>query len=267
MRGKQSQKSSKACPDGWLELVMEGVDFERAFAALEGFNHFHSETLRGKMRSLQLRTGEAAEHFRRAEKRARRSPNDLRKPIRLFYLRFYALTNALIEEARSDDSEVRIETELEMQRFLECEDPDSLSTDQIRILMIGHYQLLRGNYDSALEAFECLIEESRSRIEDFQLDFFCGAQAAALALGDAAKAERHYENAQNLSQCISQPFKLALAASKLHVLLKYSGRDAEAQGWLDLLERMPIPPASRRHFLELAEIYLHASTVRNRIVI
>ncbi|MBI4583697.1 MAG: hypothetical protein HY717_06715 [Planctomycetes bacterium] len=246
---------------------MDKVDFEASYKALDGFTHFHSETLRGKIRSFQLRTKEAVEHFRRAEdlsKAAEKSPTN---HLRLFYLRFYSLHNAMVEEVLQESGEICLNTELEMQRFLDFEDPNTLTTDQIRILMIGHYQLLRGNYHSALEAFECLIEESRSRIEDVQVEFYCGACAASYALGFHNNAERHYENALMSLNFLSKTLKIAGAYSKLYTLIKHMGRADEAKEWQQALERLAIPKESLQHFLKLEGAYSNASAIRNRIVI
>src|SRR5260221_14734227 len=93
------QQWDEAAPSGWISLINEQADLDLAFEALEGWDHFHTDTIRGRIRTLQFRPQEAWEHF---EKAAARFPAFSRSSInrlRHFYLKVYLFENAILEEA------------------------------------------------------------------------------------------------------------------------------------------------------------------------
>ena len=54
-------------PENWISIMVEEMDFEKAFKALEGYNHFHTSTLRGKVRMLMMDLEGSWHHFAQAE--------------------------------------------------------------------------------------------------------------------------------------------------------------------------------------------------------
>ena len=263
----ETAQAEYATPSDWHENFHKRVDFEAAFRTLDGHEHFHAETLRGKIRSLQLRTKEASKHFLTAMLLSKAAKKNAQTLVRILYLHSYMVQNALLHEALHSPKEIAVETELTMEKFLDLEDPDLLHADQVRILVIGFYQLFRGNFHSALEAFECLIEESKNRVEDRQVDFFIGATAAHLALGHGDQAERHYQNASLALNTVSKLFLIALAYSRLIILTRVWDRADEADKWLTALTALPIPEASKIHFLRFSKALADFSSSNRRIAI
>ena len=58
-----NREPDQAAPKNWITLVTDRCDLDLAFEALDGWDHFHTDTIRGRIRSLQLRPDEAWQHF------------------------------------------------------------------------------------------------------------------------------------------------------------------------------------------------------------
>src|SRR5262245_4189969 len=95
----KSMDREQAQPEDWGENWNEKCDLDLAFEALEDWHHFHTDTMRGRIRSLQLRPDEAWPYFETAFRRAPDFAATPRNQLRLFYLKAYCFENALIEES------------------------------------------------------------------------------------------------------------------------------------------------------------------------
>src|SRR5262245_54387236 len=91
--------ADQAVPEKWLETLNERCDLDRSFEALDGWNHFHTDTIRGRLRTLQLNPGEAWSYFDKALARSESFDGTLRNILRRFYLKVYRFENALLEES------------------------------------------------------------------------------------------------------------------------------------------------------------------------
>lgn len=263
-----TETSSVAFPDDLRVLLFEKVDLNAAFLALSGYKHFYSESLRGRICTLQVRPEEAVKHFEEAERLAIEAPVNPKNRHRHFLLRAFSLDNAVLLEAKKPRGETSDFLDREMTRLLEFDLPsDDLSLAQLQINAIGYYQLLKKEYSAALLTFETLLQESSSRLEDQQINFYAGAAAAAKALGNEELAQRHYENAALGVNTISQPLNIALFSARLYALLSYWGRSAEAAEWLHRLQALPCPEESRECFIQRAQLFTAASTAREHIFI
>lgn len=263
----KSESERGPYPPGWMEMMVEKADFKAAFDALEGYPHFHSESLRGKIRSIQLRTQEAWEHFQKAEELSKSYEESAQKRIFLFYLSIYRVENAYIEEARDPEEKTSERTDFEMQRFLDTKCPELVIAQQLQINFLGYYQLLRGQYQEALLTFKALMEESQTRFEDQQVAFFCAAAAACKELGLEEDAKKHYENAALAVNSLSQLYKIGLFCARLYTLMMHWEKHKEAEEWLQRLEKLPCPEDSRQCFIERARLFTVASSQRRGIFI
>src|SRR5258706_199678 len=68
--------SEQAVPEKWLDALNERCDLDQSFQALQGWDHFHTDTIRGRLRSFQLKPREAWDHFDLAVERAEGSAAD-----------------------------------------------------------------------------------------------------------------------------------------------------------------------------------------------
>jgi len=148
----------------------------------------------------------------------------------------------------------------EIHKRSELDEPVGPGVDQMRITATAHYKLIRGENDIALAAFRTLLEESRFRFEPQATGGHCAAAAACLGLGDGKAAERHYQNAVPSFELLSEPFKIALHASRLHVLARLRGRGDDVRDWLARIQSLSISPAMTAAFLEAARLFATASS-------
>lgn len=259
--------SSEPHPPDWRDLIYEKVDFEAAFDALDGYDHFHTEALRGFIRTYQLRLDDAWSHFRNAERLFPGAVPSKENPRYLFLLRDFAAGAAVTGEALDPGTDSALRTDREMARFIRTRGPVEPIFDQVRVAQIAYYDLIRGNFQKTLNTFEFLLEESRERLEPQQVAFSIGAAAAAYELGLSPVVEKHYENAALGVNLTSQPFKIAQFSSRLYILLTHWGREEEAQDWLQRIEMIECPPQSRSCFFRRGEVFTVASRARNHIFI
>ncbi len=257
-----------AYPESFSFLFLKKIDLEASFSALSGYNHFYSETLRGKIRSLQLKPEEAAIYFEKARKLSQNlelTPQNLNY---IFILRTFALDNAVLLEAKRSQGESTELLDREMELFLSFDLPENdITLAQIQMNAIGYYQLLKKEYSASLLTFETLLSESKARFEDMQCNFYCGAAAAAKELGYEEIAARHYENAALGVNTISLPLNIGLFSARLYALLTYWERPQEAELWLERLKMLSCPEASRECFIQRAQLFTAASAAREHIFI
>ena len=259
--------SSEPHPPGWRDLIYEKVDFEAAFDALDGYDHFHTETLRGFIRTKQLRLDDARSRFRNAERLFPEAAPSRENPRYLFLLRLFAAGAAVTGEALDPGTDSASRTDREMARFVRTPGPVKPTFDQVRVAQIAYHDLIRGNFQKSLNTFEFLLEESRERLEPQQVAFSIGAAAAAYELGLSPLADKHYETAALGVNLTSQPFKVAEFSSRLYILLTHWGRKNEARDWLQRIDTIECPPESRSCFVRRGEVFTVASRARNHIFI
>ena len=93
-------------PDGWVDRFSSRVDLDASFRELEGLHHFYVETMRGRVRSLQLRFDEAWEHFESATDAVDAAEDSIANLVRQFQLEIFRFENALVEEPLDPDVDV-----------------------------------------------------------------------------------------------------------------------------------------------------------------
>ena len=97
---QKHREPEQAAPLSWITLVNDRCDLDLAFDELDGWKHFHTDTIRGRVRSLQLRPQEAWTYFEKAQAKAEKYEHSLRNKLRRFYLKLYRFENALVEDSQ-----------------------------------------------------------------------------------------------------------------------------------------------------------------------
>ena len=240
-------------PEDWLDRVRREIDFDAAYDALEGYEHFHTSALRGKLRLYQRRFDEARQHLFQAEElyRSGASPR-LQDRVRYFYLKSYHYECALCDEVQCNGP--KAETDIAFRQLIETVAPDLLIVLQVRSFAIGQCALHRQRYEDALETFSALLEEGGDRVDHTMAFFYAGHAAAAWELGQKDIAERSYENAALATGLAETPYSVCLYAMWLYLLSAYWGRESEAERWRDLLLAQPGSTKSKNQLLERAEL-------------
>jgi tetratricopeptide (TPR) repeat protein len=252
----------QAAPNEWITLVNDRCDLDLAFKALEGWNHFHTDTIRGRIRSLQLRPHEAWGFFRKAEERADEFGRSLRNLLRRFYLKVYRFENAVIEESTPEGGRPG-ETERCLKDLLRGDTPDSEIASQLRTFAHGVYLLHKEDYPAAKKLFKKLLRDSRDRIGDEKTGFYLGAAVAHKALGEEAEAERQMENACLFIPALDNTFNMGCYAGTASALLRLWEKEDEGNEWDEFLVRLKIPRKTADLFRERSHrIYTRSASLK-----
>ena len=139
-----------------VDLIWKKVDFQAAFDALRGYSHFYTESLRGFIRRHQLRLADAWKHVKGAEEAYVEAggASDNRRYYFLHRLRSTGL--AITAEAQERTAEAVSRTDRELTRFVRTDRPATPTFDQARIAQITLYNLIRGDFQKALDSYEFL---------------------------------------------------------------------------------------------------------------
>ena len=95
-RGMQQDEDSPL-PPGWTEEFVGRADLEASYQSLESCDHFHAATMRGRIRTLQLRIEEAWDHLDEADLQSRLAVETIPNLMRVFLLQVYRFENAMLE--------------------------------------------------------------------------------------------------------------------------------------------------------------------------
>ncbi len=247
-KGPQKQ-SDRAAPADWMALVNEKCDLDLAFEALEGWNHFYTDTIRGRIRSLQLRPKEATTFFDLSAERVDDFPNTLRNFLRRFYHRIYVFENAIIAESESGGGDPK-QTDRHLKDLMEMEIPETEIALQTRQYHKGLFFLHRDKADEAKKCFLRIIRQSRERMGDEKTAYYIGAAAAHKQLDEDKEAEKQLEYASLYIPTLENTLNMGIYSATLSALLQVWERPEEAQEWLDFLGRLKIPVKTREILLD-----------------
>lgn len=249
--------SEQPSPPGWKDSLERTLDLDAAYRALDEYHHFHTYTLKGTLRYAQLRLEEALLDFGRAEEAFLMfdpSPEN----NRLYgLLRGWMLSARLFQEAMDASSVAMSRTDQELDRFLSVENLNPVDRDK----NVGFYSLVRGEYQSALDMFEAVIEATRNPPERSIGAYICAA-AAAHELGFYKRARRHYENAELTICCHCNRILFCIFLSWLLALTTHWGWQNEAQRWTDTLEALECPESTRSCLFRRARLMEDISSTR-----
>jgi len=258
----EKHEPDQAAPHDWITLVNDRCDLDLAFKALQGWDHFHTDTIRGRIRSLQLRPKEAWEFFRLAEERAEEYGRSLRNILRRFYLKVYSFENALLAESEPDGGS-SAQTERCLKSLLSTEVPDSEVASQLRTYSHALYLLHKEDYATAERMFKRLLRDSRDRIGDEKTGFYLGAAVTFRGLGEEAEAERQLENACLFIPALDNTYNMGLYAGTASALLRIWEREEEAREWDQFLTRLKTPKKTSDLFRERSKrMYMRSASLK-----
>jgi hypothetical protein len=204
--------------------------------------------MRGRIRSLELRTAEAWEHFGRAAELAQAAPETIKNLIYKVVHELYRLENALLEEAPAPDLAVaalwlpRLPPEV-MREYPEVQVAINLRRSGEALL-----RLHLGEAERAAEHFSALIAADRQAPEDVLVFYYLGLAAAAHNLGQARWAEVNLENASFAVRLGGRTLNRARAAAILRAFQAFLGNSDEAVAWEEFLGRLDCPESTKEVF-------------------
>lgn len=215
-------------PDGWLEALNRNADLESSFDELEDETHWFSETLRGRIRSLQFRPVEAEEHFATAEERS--SLNEIPEQLmHHIYARDHQFFVSSPPRPRPDSNQRAMATLVEGDWILErlC---------RLMRLQNARNALYHGDYDSGKQAFAAMAVEPK-RKNSGRLLALAGLALCEWNLGDQASSIRRLESVGWHVLQDEYVLNRVQYAARLAAIYEYVDHPKEATAWDDYLER------------------------------
>ncbi len=231
------------------EVYLHQADLDGAFDVLEGVSSYSADALRGRIRSLQLRSEEAVEYFSRARGGARNAPDTVLDLLRRIQLEVFRVSHAMTEGTATrlalSDLDRWLTTHegfggdgAEGARTLEVlkrESPRVRRQLNARKQMESVLCLNAGQFEEAALLCEDVIEEEGPRLSS-------GLGYAYLVLGAAhhnlemsESARRHFENAALAAQNSTALLTRLRLASLLSALYGLLGDSERARHWDDAL--------------------------------
>jgi tetratricopeptide (TPR) repeat protein len=255
-------------PPGWFDEFLDKADFDRSFAQLDGYNHFYAEASKGNIRSQQLRFDEAWQHFDRAQELVDSAEENIPNLIREFLLHIWCFENAIVEAPL-------IETNIDPPALWIPELPQQVMDDYPEVKLVLNMRrnaeaLLRlhlGHWDESSELYRELIEDNQKERGDQLAFYYFGLAACQHNLGMPDDARRNLENSGFAILSGGRTANRAKAAAILYALYSHLGEEEIATSWVQFLESLPCPKATKDVFLERGRILLDRCAQRSNLLV
>ena len=218
-------------PEGWKEEFFKKADLDLSFERLKDCRHFHAHTLRGLIRSLQLRTDEAGKYFSRARKGFLKVEKTAPNLMYVFLLEAFRFENALLEAP--------VERGLPLPRTRFPELPEEVEQRYSEVVFALNFRkqtegILRlhiGELEEATELFRELIEEQRESIPDQLACYYMGLGCCEHNLGNEAATARAFEDAGYTVLSYEETFRKVHCAALLTALYQVLENPKVSQEW------------------------------------
>lgn len=252
-------------PEGWLGAFIARADLSASYAALSGSAHFYAETLRGRIRALELRLDEASRHFERAEDLFAEAPRTTPNLLRRFLLSIYAF-DCILLSGPLDPALASLDALIpEVPRRVQEEHPEVAFALEYRRSVEALFRIHVGDSDRAREIYEELLHENTADQEQLAR-YHVGLAAARHNLGLEESSLASLECAGLCLQAGTKLLPQAQVAGILRGAYAYLGLPAEARSWELFLARLPCPQATRDAFLRRGELSTRRSLEVSRLV-
>lgn len=258
-------------PQGWAKRFTEIADLDKSFQELRGHTHFFAETMRGRIRSLQLRFREAWRHFDRASELIDEFEEDKDNLVRQFLLEIYRFDNALTETPVDPDTDVplfdlpSIDTpwttnsesaaaHIDLPRILSKHQDVKRALDQRRQCE-ALLRLHLGQCKEAEMILQNLIGDNPGARPAQLAAYYLGLAACQETLGRREEAERNIQNASLAASVIGEALSAATAVSQLIGIHRFLEQPTAAEEWEEFLDlHVKCPQVTKEIFLRRAEL-------------
>jgi tetratricopeptide (TPR) repeat protein len=216
--------------------------------------------MRGRIRSLQLRTEEAWDHFDRALDLAAEAPVTIANLVREFLLNLYLFDNALLEGPVDRSAKIPEARIPELPPHVMEEYPEVAYVISLRHCAEGYLRLHLGEFAKARRIFGDLIDGYRSSPDATLGFYYCGLAAAEHNMGHRDRARRTLENAGLAVLAGGRTLNQARLAGVLEAFHAWLGAEEEGRSWKAFLDRLPCPEATKEAFSRRGELLLERCT-------
>ena len=251
---REYPKKDRVLPDGWLKEFFNKADMAASYAALSGCTHFHTESLRGLIRSIELRPREAREHFQQALKLSQEAPKTVPNLMRQVLLGCFRFEHRLLEGPLKKEEDV---PKLEFPAFspeVVKEYPEIKVAERLRLTTEGLVQLHLGGWRESCGIFEEILEKNRHEREEILAPHYLNLAVSQYNLGEHQSALRNIENSGFCAQVGGSTLNRVRIAGNLWAIYKCIEERDAAAGWRAFLEQLDCPEATKDAFLRRNEI-------------
>jgi len=261
----EESSAESPLPPGWLSAFIARADLAASYQGLEGSTHFYAETLRGRIRALQLRLEEAARHFERAEELFHEAPRTTPNLLRRFLLSIYEF-DCILLSGPLDPALASLETLIpEVPRRVQEEHPEVAFVLEFRRSVEGLFRLHVGDAARAKEIYEGLLRDDLGDQEQLA-HYHVGLAAAQHNLGHPSACLESLECAGLCLQAGTKLLPQAQVAGTLRGAYKFLEHNEEALSWELFLGGLPCPQATRDAVLRRGELSISRSVSVSRLV-
>ncbi len=253
-------------PDGWVDRFSSRVDLDASFRELEGLHHFYVETMRGRVRSLQLRFDEAWEHFESATDAVDAAEDSIANLVRQFQLEIFRFENALVEEPLDPDVDVPQFDLPDIPEIVFEEYPEVKYVLSLRVNCEALLRLHIGQYEESHRLYERL-GSSDHRPERLALCYLGRAACQHNLDASSSSVDALLESAALATAAVDVNLYRLLIGSSLISFHEFLGQEEPAQEWRSFLERLPCPPVTTELFVERTRRSLERSRQHGRLLL
>ena len=267
--GMKRREKVSPLPSGWVHDFMHEADLEKSFRALEGCPHFHAETMRGRIRSIQLRTGEAWRHFDSAEVASRSADESIPNLRRTFILQVYRFDNALLEAPESREAELEdpdFPTFPSFSDTLLKEFPELSGALRMRTRVQASYLLHAARWTDASEVFTRLTEDrgiGPGGLAQSYLSIAC----CHYNLGNESEMQRFLQSAELAVHACEELLTRAHLCGLLYAVHLVREDPKLASEWKEFLYSLSCPRATRDTFFAWGERFVALCHENNHLVV
>ena len=267
-------------PEGFRRTFLGEADLARAFAMLEGCEHFFAEAMRGRIRSMQLRLEEAWDHFDRAADLSEEVEETIPNLVRRFLLEIYSFDHAVVDSPVPPEALIPASPLPPLLPSLFEQYPELKLVLDLRKFCQAKLLLHLGQCKRAAVLYRELIADNRDDPPEFPAMYYLGLAACQHGQGLLDDALRSLENAglatvSMMSLDPSDPerargqgsrLNAAWDAATLSVFYRFLGDDDTAAGWRAFLGRLSCPSETRDAFARRAERLLERCFEHTQLV-
>jgi len=265
-----AEDSESVLPTGWLDDLFDKADLEGSFRALEGCEHFHAETMRGRIRSLQSRVREASDHFARSLALCVKEEKTIPTLLRRVICTVYNVENEILKGAV--DRNIVPETWLpEVPRQVLTKHPKLGFALHLARAAEGLVRINVGDFQISKQIFTDLIETESTRPRESTFDvlamYYLGLAASLHNLGCREQAGKNIENAELCVQSGGRLLNRARGAGCLYAFHTYLENRRSAQDWKAFLEQITCPRLTRDAFLDRGRLLAERCNQQANLVV
>jgi hypothetical protein len=244
-------------PDGWLERYQAG-DLRTCYAALEGEDHFYAWSLRGRIRSLQLRGVQADELFDHASELAADTEPSVKDHARMIGHLAFVRENGLLMGHTSSLPDPELMREAKGAReWIES-----------HLAIDAWAHINDGNSWPAIEILQGLLRLAGGIERHAQRSFWnLGLGAAMANAGEPLDARAALEQAGIYARLVPTKLDAGRVVGMLCGVYRELGEADEAASWMAYLARLALPLSTRRLIQRRSALLSSRSSLERHLVL